>query len=155
MKNKLTALLGPALIIGLVFLYFSMPKKGPEIEQSPEVTQAVAKTEEGQPIEKAGDILNSPKETPTTNEANAKEGQKTDKANPLAWDRNFEELLDLSGVEKQIKNFDELLKKQLDLDMSSKDGPAWTKIMAKHFKSKYILEEIKNLKIRQRTPGND
>ena len=71
------------------------------------------------------------------------EAQKDGKSNPLAWDRNFEELLDLSGVEKQIKNFDELLKKQLDFDMGSQDGPAWTKIMAKHFKSKFILAEIR------------
>ena len=144
MKNKLITLLGPVLIIGAVLLYFAMPKQDPEIEQGTQIAQMGNEKEKSDPLEKNQGFKDT--ETPLASNIEAgkpSEAQKDGKSNPLAWDRNFEELLDLSGVEKQIKNFDELLKKQLDFDMGSQDGPAWTKIMAKHFKSKFILAEIR------------
>ena len=144
MKNKLIAILGPVLVVALALLYFAMPKSNPELEEATESTQLDIQTERNNPLEKNQDPQDSKKTlSPTKKVGSPSDSGKADKANPLAWDRNFEELLDLSGVEKQIKNFDELLKKQLDFDMGPKDGPAWTKIMAKHFKSKFILAEIR------------
>ncbi|MBG08604.1 MAG: hypothetical protein CME68_07585 [Halobacteriovoraceae bacterium] len=144
MKNKLITLLGPILVMALVLLYFAMPKKGTEVEQMTEGTQDEAQIEKQNPLEESQNTQDKKASmTAAEKEVKSSETEKGDKGNPLAWDRSFEELLDLSGVEKQIKNFDELLKKQLDFDMGSKDGPAWTKIMAKHFKSKFILAEIR------------
>ncbi len=144
MKNKLIALLGPALVIAAVLLYFAMPKSDPEAEQASENAQIENEKDKSVPLEKSLNLKGTETAlTPIKKTGKPSEVEKDGKGNPLAWDRSFEELLDLSGVEKQIKNFDELLKKQLDFDMGPKDGPAWTKIMAKHFKSKFILAEIR------------
>ncbi len=144
MKNKLITLLGPTLVIAAVLLYFAMPKSDPEIEQATESAQIESEKEKSDYLDNSQNLKDTETAlTPVEKAGEPSNVEKGGKGNPLAWDRNFEELLDLSGVEKQIKNFDELLKKQLDFDMGSKDGPAWTKIMAKHFKSKFILAEIR------------
>jgi hypothetical protein len=136
------ALIGPLILIILASLYFLMPKKTIKEDRSHLLwPSSKEKPRENSSQKKETALLNANKPD-NEGEINQKEeGDKKD--NPLAWDKSFEELLDVSGVENQIRNFDELLKRQLDLDLEGEEGVAWKKNMAKNFKSKFILEEIK------------
>ncbi|MEE2742381.1 MAG: hypothetical protein VYD54_00640, partial [Bdellovibrionota bacterium] len=137
MKIKLNTILGPLTLIILVGVYFFTSKETSEEKLSPIPKQPSVKKIKVSQIPSKEDS----KETPLEIAEGDTEEEK--RPNPLAWDKSYEELLDISGVEKQVKNFDELLKRQLDLDINEKDGQPWKKIMAKNFKSKFILDEIR------------
>lgn len=136
------ALIGPLILIILASLYFLVPKKTME-ENNDDLFWSSSKENppKNSSREEASPLLNK---NNASREKEIKQKEEEDNnGNPLAWDKSFEELLDISGVENQIKNFDELLKRQLGLDLEGEEGVAWKKNMAKNFKSKYILDEIK------------
>ena len=136
------ALIGPLILIILASLYFLIPKKTMQEDSSHLLWPSSKENPRENSSQKKETALLSSSKTNDGEETNQKE-EDDKKDNPLAWDKSFEELLDVSGVENQIKNFDELLKRQLDLDLEGEEGVAWKKNMAKNFKSKFILEEIK------------
>ena len=140
LKIKLNTILGPLTLIILVGVYFFTSKEGTEEKQSslPKPSSVKEIKISQSPAERTS------QETPLEKGPQKKtEGEEEKKASPLAWDKAYEELLDISGVEKQVRNFDELLKRQLDMDINEQDGQPWKKIMAKNFKSKFILDEIR------------